>query len=762
MGKNKNQFQDKLLRTFQSEAEERLERISTNLLLIERQSVPDKKLVEEIYRDFHSLKGASRSVNLSDIERICHSVENVFFSIKNSKIKITKELISLIIKTSDYVRRLIQKHADIVLPETNAVITGILNKLQLLSEGKEITLEDKTNLGGANLENPVLDVTLSDNIKISGRKLKQILLQLEEIIPNILSVKQLDDDITGISENLKVSTKELSILQNNIISSNDYNIIPSAKSRINAAKSNLNQTERFIDVKDNFNDVRTSLREIENQLLTVIKRSRKNSYVLQNQVNQLIYDIKETLMLPFSSLTDKFQGMVRTLGEEHKKEVELIVTGDIIKIDRRILEEIYIPFLHLIRNSIDHGIEKPEERIRFDKSTTGKIKIHAQYKTGNNFEIIISDDGKGINVEKLKTAALKLGIVNPEEVMNLNKNEILNLIFYSGLTTSLIITDISGRGLGLAIVKSVIEKLNGTISIETKETEGTTFRITLPIKLTTFSGILVKEKGHLFIIPTSGVEKVIKIKSSMIKTVENKRTIQFENLTIPLVSLNAILSIAPGKKESYKDEKRYAVIISTSGTYTGIMVDEVIKQEETLVKNFTKPLLKVKNMLGASSLASGELVPVVDLRDLSKSAFSVKAGHLSQPSEIKKLGKEEENKSILLVEDSITARTLLKNILEGAGYNVKTAVDGIDAFTKLRTEKFDVVVSDVEMPRMNGFELTSKIRADKRLSELPVVLVTALESKEDREKGIEVGATAYIVKSTFEQSNLLEVIERVI
>jgi two-component system chemotaxis sensor kinase CheA len=281
--------------------------------------------------------------------------------------------------------------------------------------------------------------------------------------------------------------------------------------------------------------------------------------------------------------------------------------------------------------------------------------------------------------------------------------------------------------------------------------------MTLPLTLITFRGLLVSVAEREFIIPTTNVESVVRVKRDEIKTVENRDTLSLNGVTIPLLRLADVLELT----EKNGDLTMMTVLILESqGKRIGFIANKVLNEQEFLIKSLSQPLARVRNIAGATILGSGKVAPVLNVSDLMKSAAKA-AVYGPKPGRTEAKG-EVIRKSVLVVEDSITSRMLLKNILETAGYLVATAVDGIDAMTLLKTEKFDVVVSDVDMPRMNGFNLTEKIRGDKKLAELPVVLVTALESREDRERGIDVGANAYIVKSSFDQSNLLGIIKRLI
>ena len=334
------------------------------------------------------------------------------------------------------------------------------------------------------------------------------------------------------------------------------------------------------------------------------------------------------------------------------------------------------------------------------------------------------------------------------------------LIFRSAVSTSPLVTDISGRGLGLAIVREEVEKLGGLVRVETERDVGTSFRIALPLMLATFRGILVEASEQVFAVPTVNVDRVLRIAKNEIRTVENRETISVNERAVPLVRLDDALEL-PKKHTDGEDSRAIlALVLGAAEERIAFRVDEILDEQEVLVKSLGKQLARVRNIAGATVLGSGKVVPILNAPDLIKSAVSsAPAAAGATPAEI---AEETEKKSILVAEDSITSRMLLKNILESAGYHVKTAVDGVDALTTLKAEEFDLLVSDIDMPRMNGLVLTERIRTDKRLAELPVVLVTALASREDRERGIDVGANAYIVKSRFDQSDLLQVIRRFI
>jgi two-component system chemotaxis sensor kinase CheA len=449
--------------------------------------------------------------------------------------------------------------------------------------------------------------------------------------------------------------------------------------------------------------------------------------------------------------------LVRDLCRDQGKEAELTIHGEEVTIDKRILEQLKDPLIHLLRNCIDHGIETPDRRRRAGKPPRAAITLTVSPMNSNQVEISLSDDGAGIDIEKVKAAAGKRGLAIPASADQHGESAALALVFETAVSTSPMITQVSGRGLGLAIVREKTEKLGGRVAIESRRGAGTTIRMTLPLTMATFRGVLIESAQRLFIVPTAQVERVTRFKPQDVQTVEGRRTLEFNASAVSLVDLAEVLQLPPAPHRPDAPTATPVLILGAGEQRVAFAVDAVLDEREVLVKTLPRPLSRVRNIAGATVLGSGEVTPILNVSDLLKSARTAGA---APRATVASAPAQRPAKKILVVEDSITSRMLLKGILESAGYEVKTAIDGIDGFTALRAEHFDLVVSDVEMPRMNGFDLTARIRADRALAELPVVLVTALESREDRERGIDVGANAYLVKSSLDQSNLLEALRR--
>jgi two-component system chemotaxis sensor kinase CheA len=497
---------------------------------------------------------------------------------------------------------------------------------------------------------------------------------------------------------------------------------------------------------------------LKNKIQSLAAQAGHDRYGVSRRVDDLLEDSKRLLMLPFSTMAGIFPKLVRDLCRDQGKEAEIAVNGGEIEIDKRILEQMKDALVHILRNCVDHGVEPPEERQRLGKPQSAAITISVCAVSGNKVEILVSDDGAGVDLPRVKDCAVRHGIISAAQASAMSDAEATDLVFHSEVSTSPTVTPISGRGLGMSIVRAQTEKLGGQVSIQSVPQKGTSIRMLLPLTLATFRGVILAVGDRTFVVPTANVERVGRVNPQDIRTVENQQTIVIDGRAVSLARLESALELPP-KSSGGDDPGPWPIVLLHSGDVRlAFVVDQVLREEEVLVKPPRKPLVRVRNIAGVAVLGSGKTVPLLNVADLVQTASI--HGSAPRPGASAAPPPQPPAKRVLVAEDSITSRMLLKGILEGAGYVVRTVVDGMDAFTVLREDQFDLVVSDVEMPRMNGFDLTRRIRADKQLGELPVILVSALESREERERGIDAGASAYLIKSNFDQSNLLEAVQR--
>lgn len=764
MATNNDDFLRKLLATFRVEADEHIQAMSSGLVELEKMPAGEQRSesVERIYREAHSLKGAARAVNLAEMESVCHALESVFAGLKSHRVVATLALFDLLHQTLEALGGLLASAGQAKAGAQKQAVAALLRRLEGALKDAPPVVQDATPAASAAPAEPgassdpaaALQTSSrgAETIRVRTAKLDSVMRQTEELLAPRLAAGERASELRELGTTLAVWKKELAKVRP-AIRAVERSFGQAEKARgIAGGQRDLAQLLEYLEAEPPL------MKLIEDRLAKLERSAAHDHRALSAMVDGLLHDVKEMHMLPFSSLLEAFPGLARELARDQGKQVELVIRGDEIEIDRRILEQIKDPLNHLFRNCVDHGVEQPAAREHKGKPAHATLTITVAHKDGSKVEILVADDGTGIDVAKVKAAVGKLGMMSAEELEKLNEREALALVFQSGVSTSPIVTDLSGRGLGLAIVRERVEQLGGTIALETQPDRGTSFRIVLPLTLATFRGVLVRAGDQIFIIPAVSVERVALVTAKDIRTVENRETIALDGQALSLVHLADVLEIARAPGESADNAQ--VVVLGLGVDRIAFRVDAVLAEQEVLVKGLGRQLARVRNLAGASVLGTGQVVPVLNVPDLMQSAMRPAA---SPPASV--TGEQHApaaKRAILVAEDSITSRALIKNILESAGYSVTTAVDGVDAYTALKAGTFDLLVSDVEMPRMDGFDLTAKLRSDKRLAQLPVVLVTALESREHRERGIDVGANAYIVKSSFDQSNLLEVIGRLI
>jgi len=751
------EFLERLRATFRVEAEEHVHAISASLLELEKSpaSEASASTIEQIFRHAHSLKGAARATNFPKIETICQALESAFAAWKRRALPVGPETFDVFHRAMDAIRQLTSSADAGSTEPPHLPLSQLLAQLsQLLGSSTP------PHAGPAPASAPVIEpplvrpaaapaepaapaatpapLALAETVRISTAKLDQLLLGAEEM----LMVKQSAAQRAADFQQLEQALSEWSLRWDRL------------QPQLRAWRSRDPQDRAQASISEFLEGNAGYLRALEQRLRSLGKIAARDRHDISRRVDDLLLDSKELVMLPFSTLADLFPKLVRDLSREQGKAVDFMIRGGDVEIDKRILEQIKDPLIHLLRNSIDHGIEARRPHHKPPRAT---LVLTAALIGGNKIEIVVSDDGAGIDLTRVKQSVVSRGLVTAEVARSLDDRKALDLIFQSEVSTSPIITEISGRGLGLAIVREHCEKLGGEVAVDSAPGRGTTFTLTLPLTLATFRGILVQSSEQTFVVPTAYVARVARIKLSDVKTVENRETIVLEERTLALAHLAAVLELEVRPPSSPAGDFVPVVILGTGQEQIAFAVDAILHDEEVLAKSFSRPLSRVRNIAGATVLASGRIAPILNVADLIKSA---RAGVHSTKASAPSTPPPAQARSVLLAEDSITSRMLLKGILESAGYRVTTAVDGMDAWTQLHTGDFDLVVSDVEMPRLSGFDLCARIRADKKNADKPVVLVTALATPADRERGIDVGASAYIVKSSFDQGNLLEVVRR--
>lgn len=737
----------RLRAAFEHEAREHVQTISTGLVALEEANPASAaEPIERIFRAAHSLKGAARTVSIASVESLCQALEGVFAAVKRGALTPTAEHFDLLHRAAAALPKLLPPDADSPGAALTSEQAWLIRQLHQLIVGEALppgapvpSTTDHRAVPTAFAHAPSA-VTLDETVRISADRLERVLGGVEELLAARLAVQRQSQRVRHLLQR-SVEWRKHWLRHRERWRHGGRGGVP----------AKVADRQEYTEWSEDFH------KDLESELLDLSRSSLRNERLLAGLMDQLLDDLKEAVMLPCASLLDSFPVILRDLARSENKEVEVRLHGGEVEVDRRIMEALKDPLIHLARNCIDHGIERPEARVARGKSRRGRVNVGVTAHEGANVRITVSDDGAGIDVAKVRAAAVRLGRLTAEQIGLLSDEEALDLIFESGLSTSPLVTDLSGRGLGLAIVRQHVELLDGTISVRNLSSGGAEFELTLPVTRSRFRGLVVRLGAQLYVLPTRNVVRVARVRRDGVKSVENRPTVVVEGEALALAGLADVLGL-PGAEPGDTPSAHLQVIVLGAGAHRlAFLVDEVLVEHEVLMKPLGPPLKRIRHVMSATILSNGRVAPILQVSDLMESAIAL--GQV--PTDLVRRGDAAKSRpAVLVAEDSISSRALLRNILESAGYRVETAVDGVEAFARLHAAEFSAVVSDVDMPRLNGFGLTAKIRADRKLAHLPVILVTALDKREDREQGLDVGASAYLVKSSFDQSNLLDILRR--
>ena len=677
MSEQEMDFRKRLLATFQGEAEERIRSLASGLIELEKATDGDRQaeLIELVFREVHSLKGAARSVNLMEIETVCQAMEDVFAALKRQKIAPSLALLDLLHQATDLLKSYLSPgqggdaasdrshHALLIrqlkesarangafqeplLKEAEApAIPGDLpqrasgqdredppGQKEMAGENERHLESAKSTLSTSKSVSKALSKSasklasdekplLAESVRISTTRLESLLLQVEELLSAKLAVSQRAAELREPRTLLATWDKQWAKLHASSRILHRWLEAPDKQNQWDRIKPEVASLLEFLAWNERW------VASLDNKLAAISHSAEHDQRAIGGMVDHLLQDMKQMLMLPFSTLLEVFPSVGRDLARQQGKEVQVVIHGAEIEVDRRILQEIKDPLMHLLRNCIDHGIETPEVRQQQGKARRGTVTLTIAQKDSSKVEILVADDGSGIDMAKVGSVAARLGLIATEAVEKLGKQEMQSLIFQSGFSTSPLITDISGRGLGLAIVQEKVEKLGGVIALESEPGEGTTFRLLLPLTLATLRGLLVRAEGYSVILPVLYVERVARIDPSEIQTVQNRETIRHAEESLSLVRLAQALEL-PARTMSHEPPDRragkiFVAILSTADKRLAFEVDEILSEQEILVKGLGPQLARVRNIAGATVLGTGEVIPVINVPDLIKSAIKM-------------------------------------------------------------------------------------------------------------------------------------------
>ena len=490
-------------------------------------------------------------------------------------------------------------------------------------------------------------------------------------------------------------------------------------------------------------------------LNSLYRSSKEDDMKMRLIIDEMESMVKNIRVLPISTVFNSFSRMVRDIATEKGKDIDFEIEGKDTCADKKIIEEIKTPLIHILRNAIDHGIESKEDRLMAGKSPVGKILLSAK-QDDNKVIIEVMDDGQGFNLQKIKDRAVSRGFLTQDDVDSMSDEAIMNIIFWPGFTTGDSITSISGRGIGLDVVKTKISQLNGKVKVVSEFGKGSCVHIEIPVTLTTLRVFLVKISEQVFAIPIQMITTFILKKQDEIKTNNGTRSIVYNNKILPLYYLADILGLEPIPR----GEKETVLIIESDEKSIGLVVDKLLGDQDILQKKLSPPLYKVKNVSGITNLASGELCLILNMQDILHYDFN----KAITSSVVPKLLTADvlSYKRILIVDDSMTTRSMIKSILMNLGYSVDAVLDATEALVKLKLSHYDLIISDINMPKMDGYEFIEILRNDEMYMDIPVMVMSSLTREEAMKRLNKLNVEGYMQKDLFNQTVFVEKIKEIL
>lgn len=802
-------IEDDELRTLYRDASaEHLEKLEAGFLTLEH-NPEDRSPIQDLMRAAHSLKGDSRMLGVNDAETVTHKLEDLLTGIEQGTQPVTPELCDGLYIGLDAIRKIVhealtgesagkstfqaiahlmalENSVSAEMPSTDTVIphpfgdmnrdAGVFPSLEQFQgqtlHSQEVAVQSQMTIEELEAKFAALDLGSVDDTASepaleqktqSEHKLEEGEYQIDTVR---VEASKLDSLMTQAGE---LSVTQLRISRRVEDVAKIYTLWESWSREVQGNREAM--TYLLDQVKDERSKalqrmIQASL-TASHELGTLVRQLRLTSYEdtarLETVSSQLESDILKLRTLPLSSMFSLFPRMVRDLAKQQGKDIQFIIEGGDTFADKRILEEMKDPLTHILRNAVDHGIETPEMRIAAGKPAKATLRLRA-YRHSSRIGIEVIDDGQGLDSASIKRTALRRQLYTQAELDMMPETEIQSLIFEPGFSTRSQVTAISGRGVGLDVVRANVTRLKGSIQVDSSLGQGCTFRFSLSTSLATTYALIVAVNQSPFAIPVDSVDRMIRVSREEFFSIEGNPTITVQEQPISVVWLSDLLQLPVPSPETTRaiatdtTASIPCVIMKVGTDRIGLLVDTLLEQQDIILKPHSKLLKYVRNIAGATILDNGDVCMVLNPQDLVNTA---RDGASSQPldSDSRKI---QTAPKVLLVEDSLPIRTQVRRILEGAGYEVTVAVDGLEGFQKLPTDTFSAIVSDVEMPNLTGLELTKQIRQDHQYDELPIILVTTLASDADKRRGTDAGANAYITKGDFDQNLLLTTLRSLI
>ena len=752
--------------------------------------------LESLVKSAHLIKGAGRIVHFNEIVKLAKAIENTFLGLQKHKASLNESQIdSLLVGVNILVnmQEIPALEIENWLAQRDGEIDQIVAAIALITQAAQtqhpaitsaVTSQKSAELTSSP-KTPVPPPPISKNApsaptKNSGKTSANGDLQainVDRRQTKIASGQPSSSDIRENAQKAKVADRVVRVNAENL-----NRIMGLAGESLVEAKWLQPFADSLLKLRANQGQLYSLLEKLQESLSDSVLDQRSEDYlgsarkkandcrhILSDRLNELelfarrsanlsdrLYrEVIASNMRPFADGVQAFPRMLRDLARQLGKQVKFEVLGKSTQVDRDILEKLEAPLTHILRNALDHGIEAPEARLAAGKPAEGMIRMEAAHR-GGMLSITVSDDGKGIESENLRQKIVTKGMVSAEIAANLTEPELMDFLFLPGFSTASQVTEISGRGVGLDIVQSMVQEVGGILRATSLPGKGMNFHLQLPLTLSVIRTLLVEISGEPYAFPLTRIDRIVMVDSAEIAIAENRQYFTLDNQNIGLVTGYQVLQLPPPDR---KLDLLPVIVISDRSSSYGLAVDKFLGERDLVVRPLDPRLGKVADISAAAFMEDGAPVLIIDVEDLVRSTDKLLTEtRLQKVSQTAQTAESKNRKRVLVVDDSITVREVERKLLENQGYQVEIAVNGMDGWNALRTGQFDLVISDVDMPRMTGIELVSQIKNHSGLKSIPVIIVSYKDREEDRIRGLEVGADYYLTKSSFHDDTLLNAV----
>lgn len=731
---------------FRLEAKAQVAILNHELLAIEN-NPQSSQILETMMRAAHSIKGAARIVNLDGVVELTHVMEDCFVATQAKTITLTPDNVDVLLQGVDLLQSISQLN-DTELPdwlEKHQVdfinirddVAAILQPDTPITNHQSLAPSSQSPI--ANHQSRVATVEVKNTAKYHNRVVDVSADNLNRIM--------------GLAGESLIEANWLQPFADSMMS---------LKSRMLDISHNLEQLQEFLD--QNLND-----QQRKQYLVQVRQQKQECIDYITDRLNELELYVRRTASLsdrlyrevinshmrPFEDGLQSFPRMIRDLARKLNKQVKLEIIGKSTPVDRDIIKRLEAPLTHIFRNAVDHGIELPEERISSGKSPEGTIRLEAFHR-GGILAITISDDGRGINREQLRQKVINKNLATADMVSQLSDPELMEFLFLPGFSTTKQVTEISGRGVGLDIARSMAQDVGGTIRATSQPGKSTSFHFQLPLTLSVVRTLLVEISDKPYAIPLARIDQIVTLERSEITYVENRQYFTMNAQNIGLIAAHQVLELP---EVTQQNSSVSIIVISDQNSTYGLVVNKFLGERDLVVRPLDPRLGKVSDISATALLGDGSPVLIIDVSDMVLSMNAIlKGGSLSKVMMQAELESETQYQKILVVDDSITVREMERKLLENRGYQVDTAVNGVEGWNAVLTKEYDLVISDIDMPHMNGIELVKQIKNHPRLNDLPVIIISYRDREEDKIQGLEAGADYYLTKSSFHDDTLINAV----